>query len=109
MSSIWRGRGKGEQDLVLGEGFRSKALRTSRMNGNRQPQELGDQGSLQKVPETWEVRSSQDSKAGTLDEIPNSGERELIESISSIKIGRQMEELSCNHTVKNFDPVIVPV
>ena len=61
------------------------------------------------APENWEVRDSQDSEGVILDEIPNSGERELIESISSIKIGRQMEELSCNHTVKNFDPVIVPV
>jgi hypothetical protein len=30
-------------------------------------------------PETWEVRDSQDSKEETLDEMPNSRERELIE------------------------------
>jgi hypothetical protein len=37
------------------------------------------------------VRESQDSEEGTLDEMPNSGERELVESISSRKTGHQME------------------
>ena len=46
---------------------------------------------FQNVPETWEVRDSQDSKGGTLDEMPNSGERELVESISSRKMGYQVE------------------
>ena len=37
------------------------------------------------------MRDSQDSKGGTLDEMPNSGERELIESTSSRKTGHQVE------------------
>ena len=32
---------------------------------------------LQNAPDTWEVRDSRDSKGGTLDEMPYSGEREL--------------------------------
>jgi hypothetical protein len=35
------------------------------------------------------VRDSQDSKGGTLDEMPNSRERELTELISSRKIQHQ--------------------
>ena len=33
----------------------------------------------------------QDSKGGTLNEMPYSGERELVESISSRKTGHQVE------------------
>ena len=47
---------------------------------------------LQNAPETWEVRDSQDSKGGTLDEMPNSGERELVESTSSRKTGHQVRD-----------------
>ena len=35
------GRRRGEYDQVLGQGNRTEALRTSRKNGNRQPQEVG--------------------------------------------------------------------
>ena len=38
------------------------------------------------------MRDSQDSKGGTLDKMPYSRERELIESISSRKTGHQMRE-----------------
>jgi hypothetical protein len=31
---------------------------------------------LKNIPETWEVRDSQDSKGRTLDEMPNNGEME---------------------------------
>jgi hypothetical protein len=41
---------------------------------------------------------------GTLDEMPNSWERELVESICSRKTGYQVEELGCHPTVKNSDP-----
>jgi hypothetical protein len=41
-------------------------LRTRRKNGNRQPQEVGED--LQNIPETWELRDFQDSKSETLDE-----------------------------------------
>jgi hypothetical protein len=72
-----RGRGKGEQDQVWGQGSgnRREALRASKKNGSRQPQETGGEGTLWNVPEIWEVRNTYDSKGGTLDEMPNSGER----------------------------------
>jgi hypothetical protein len=60
-------------------------MRSSRKNGNRQLQEVG--GTLQNAPETWEVRDSQDSKGGILDQMPNSRERELIKSTSIRKTG----------------------
>ena len=50
------------------------------------------------------MRDAQDSKRGTLDEVPNSGERELVESISSRKTGHQVEGWGCHSTVKNSDP-----
>jgi hypothetical protein len=34
---------------------------------------------LQNAPETWEVRDSQDSNRGTLDEMPDNREREFIQ------------------------------
>ena len=46
-------------------------------------------GDFQGAPETSEVRDSQDSKGGTQDEMPNSGEREIIESTSIKKTGHQ--------------------
>jgi hypothetical protein len=42
-------------------------------------------GTLKNVPEAWEVTYSQDSNGETLDEMPNSGEKKLEESISSRK------------------------
>ena len=47
-----------------------KALRDSRKNGNRQPGKIGGEGTLYNVPETWDLRDAQDSKRGTLDEMP---------------------------------------
>jgi hypothetical protein len=47
-------------------------------------------GSLQNAPETWELRDSQDSKGGFLDEMPDRRERELIEHTSSKKTGHQV-------------------
>ena len=55
------------------------------------------------MPETWEVKDSQDSKGRTEDEMLNSGERELVESISHRKTGHQVEEWGCHRTVKNPD------
>ena len=49
-------------------------------------------GTLQNAPETWEVRDSQDSKGGTLDEVPDSRERELIEPTFSRKTGHQVRD-----------------
>ena len=65
-----------------------RSLEFSRRNGNRQPQEQGGGGTFQNVPETWEVRDSQDSKGKTLDKkMPYNGERKLVEPTSSRKIG----------------------
>jgi hypothetical protein len=49
------------------------------------------------------VRDAQDSKGGTLDEIPNSGERELVQSTSSKKTGHQMEGWGYHSTIKISD------
>jgi hypothetical protein len=38
------------------------------------------------------MKDSQDSKEGTLDEMPDSRERELVEPTSSRKTGHQMRE-----------------
>ena len=42
--------------------------------------------------ETWEVRDSQNSKGGTVDEMPDSWTREFVEPISSRKTGHQVME-----------------
>jgi hypothetical protein len=56
-------------------------------------------------PETWEVRKSHGTRGGgTLDEMPNSEERELLEPTSSTKTGHQVEVWDCHPTVKNSDP-----
>ena len=44
-------------------------------------------GDPQNAPETWEFRDSWDSKGGTLDEMPDSRERELTEPTFSRKTG----------------------
>ena len=44
------------------------------------------------ISETWEVRDPKDSKGGTLDEMPDSRERELIEPTSSRKTGHQVRD-----------------
>jgi hypothetical protein len=58
--------------------------------GNLRKKEVGV--GLQNVPETWEVRDSQDSKGGILDKMLNYRERELIEPTSSRKIEYQMRK-----------------
>jgi len=50
------------------------------------------------------VREPQDSKGRTLDEMPYSGEREFVESISSRKTGHQVEGWGCHLIVKDSDP-----
>jgi hypothetical protein len=49
------------------------------------------------------MRDSQDSKGGTLDEMPGSGERELVESTSSRKTRHQVEGWGY-HPSQNSDP-----
>jgi hypothetical protein len=51
------------------------------------------------------VRDSQEPKGGgTVDEMPYSVKRELVEFTSSRKTGHQVEEWVCYPTVKNSDP-----
>ena len=54
------------------------------------------------------MRDSQDSKEGTLDEVLNSRERELVEPTSSRKTGHQVEGWCCHPTVQNSDPELFP-
>jgi hypothetical protein len=49
-------------------------------------------GSLKNAQETWEVKYSLDPKGGTLDEMPNNREREIIEPTSSRKTEHQVRE-----------------
>jgi hypothetical protein len=49
-------------------------------------------GTLQNAPKSREVRDSQDLKEGTLDEMPDSRERELSEPTSSRKTGHEVRE-----------------
>ena len=56
------------------------------------------------ISETWEVRDPKDSKGGTLEEMPYSGERELVESSSSGGTGHQVERWGCHPTVKSSNP-----
>ena len=75
-----------------GLGNSIEASRAIRKNGNRQIQEVGSGRTLQNVPEAWKVKDTQDSDGGTLDEILNSGEKELVDSTSSRMTGHQVEE-----------------
>jgi hypothetical protein len=92
----WRKRGwggwRGEHDWMLVGEKGLKSLRASRKNGNMQPREMGGGGTLQNVPESWDLRDSQDSKRRNLDEIPYIGERELVEPTSSRKMGHQVRD-----------------
>ena len=60
-----------------------EAQRAKKMNGNMQQYGVRGCRNLQKVPETWDVRGSQDSMGVTLTEMPNSGEMELEETTPS--------------------------
>ena len=62
-------------------------------------------GGIQNVAETLELGDFQDSKGGTLDEMPYSRKRELVESTSSGKTEQQVDKQGCCHpTIKNSDP-----
>jgi hypothetical protein len=47
---------------------------------------------LQNAPEIWEVRVSQNSKGGTLEEMPNSKALELVKPSFSRKTGHQVRD-----------------
>ena len=59
----------------------------------------GGEGTFQNVPEAQEVRDSQNSKGGTLDEMLNSVEMEFIESSSNRNLSSGGTELS-SHSQK---------
>jgi hypothetical protein len=69
-------------------------MSTSRKNGNRQPQELKGWGNRPECTRALGggVRDSQESKGGTLVEMPYSREREFIEPTSSRKTGHQVRD-----------------
>jgi hypothetical protein len=57
-----------------------------------QPRQVGGWGTLQNVPETWDVRESQDSKRGTKNGMPYIGEKESHRATSSKKTGHQVKD-----------------
>ena len=62
-------------------------MRASRRNGNRQPLEVGDWGTLQNVPENLGGGGALGFKEGSLDEIPYCVEKELVDPTSTRKTG----------------------
>jgi len=70
-----RGQG-GEDGNMIRYWVGETGLRDNRKNGNRQ-QEIGGGGTLSNVPETSEIRHSQDSKGRNLDEMLYSGRGNL--------------------------------
>ena len=53
---------------------------------------------------TRDLGGKRDSNGGTLDEMPNSGERKLVESTSSRKTRHQVKGGCCHPIVKNSNP-----
>lgn len=49
------------------------------------------------------MKDSQDSEGGTLDEMPDNREKELVETTSSTKTGHQVEKWDCYSIVKISD------
>ena len=60
-----------------------ESQRDRTVNGNTQLLGVGGGDTFYKIPEIWVVKESQDSVGVTLAKMPNSGERELKEFISS--------------------------
>jgi hypothetical protein len=91
----WMGRGsEGKRGTWSGIGWEEKDWSPegySRKNGDRQPQEFEVGETLQNAAEIWELRDSQASKGGTVDEIPDS-RKEFIEPTSSKKTEEHQEK-----------------
>jgi hypothetical protein len=81
----------------------TETLRTSRKDRNRQPWEVGSRGTLEDELEIWDLRDSQDSKGGTLDEVLYTVEGELVGSTSSGGKGHQVKGWGCHPTVKSSE------
>lgn len=75
-----------------GIGWGIEALRASRKNGNRQPRDVG--GWVYPIECIRDLGGEKLSglKLGELDEMPYSGERELVEPTSSRKAGHQVRD-----------------
>jgi hypothetical protein len=65
-------------------------------------------GEPPELPETWEVKDSQDWKGGNLDDRSYSGEREFIEHTSNTKTGYWVSDGIAIPQSKLW-PIIVPV
>jgi hypothetical protein len=79
--------------LGIGWGERTKIPEGQQKEGKHET--LGGRrfgGTLQNVPGTQEVKDSQNSKGGALDEIPSIGERELVKPMSSRKTAHQVRD-----------------
>jgi hypothetical protein len=84
--------GGGEHDVLLGRGKGLKILGPAeRMKtGKLEKSEVG--GTYQNVPPIWEMRYSQVSELGTIDEIPYSVGRKIIEPISYRNSAHQVKD-----------------
>ena len=85
-----------------------KSLRTRRMNGNRQPQEVGGWGDPPECTIGLGGERLTGSKGETLDQIFYIRERELVEPTSSRKTGHQVRErvvISQSKLLLIIDPV----
>jgi hypothetical protein len=82
---------------------RTEALRASRESGSRQLWQVGSGRTLRNVPETWDLKVSQDSGRGMLDKVPYGGEMEFVESTFKGNTGHQVEGGGCHPMIKNSD------
>jgi hypothetical protein len=82
---VGKGSEGGKGNMIRYWEDRREDLRARRMNGNMNLRWCEADRPSRKCQETWEVRDSQDSKRVTFDELPNNGERKLVESTSSSK------------------------
>jgi hypothetical protein len=87
----------------------NKALKNifKKLTDHKQPLGVGGWGNLQKVPETLEVRHSQDSLEVTIAKMTNIGERELRESTMRRHIVPQVEGQGYHPIVKISDSELV--
>jgi len=74
------------------------------MNGNIGPWKVGSSMTLRDL--RGEIISRVKGKGGTLDEMPNSGERKLVDSTYTRKTCIKMENWGCHPAVKNSNPAL---
>ena len=71
---------------------RAEAQRASRKNGNSQPQEIGGWGDPLECTRDLGGKRLSGIKVRPLNEMPDNRKRELIETTSSKKTGRQVRD-----------------